>query len=328
MNLHEDKDTFAAALQYAAKPIVDGGLGIKQVFIEKDYWICRSLKQLSQSPFSESAVFKGGTSLSKAHYVGYRFSEDIDIAVTSDGTRTENQTKNIIHGISSTMSDGLNEVKKPDTRKFSKYRKVYYQYPQTVGSGFVGAISPGQILLEIVAFSNPYPFHKKTIKSFVTEYLEREGRYDLIEKYDMASFEVNVLDKSRTAIEKLVSLFRHSLADDYMTEMKAKIRHFYDLHFLLKDDECRDYILSYESWQEFEQLFKSDQERFQEPSGWQNKSIGDSPLVANFESLWGELAETYRGELPDLSYYDIPKADEIAESFKILLGFIHPNFHL
>ncbi len=39
MNLHEDKDTFAAALQMAARPEEEGGLGIKEIFIEKDYWI-------------------------------------------------------------------------------------------------------------------------------------------------------------------------------------------------------------------------------------------------------------------------------------------------
>ena len=51
------------------------------------------------------AVFKGGTSLSKAYGLGGRFSEDIDIAITKDESRTENQTKNLIHSISKTMSE-------------------------------------------------------------------------------------------------------------------------------------------------------------------------------------------------------------------------------
>lgn len=47
MNLHENKDAFAAAIQFASAPKAEGGLGIKQIYLEKDYWICRSLKMLS-----------------------------------------------------------------------------------------------------------------------------------------------------------------------------------------------------------------------------------------------------------------------------------------
>lgn len=56
--------------------------------------------------------------------------------------------------------------------------------------------------------------------------------------------EVNVLDRRRTLTEKLVSLLRCSLADNYMPELTAKIRHFYDLHFLLNDAETQDYLKS------------------------------------------------------------------------------------
>ncbi len=57
------------------------------MYLEKDYWICRSLKMLSESKEKEVAVFKGGTSLSKAYRLGNRFSEDIDIVITSDQAR-------------------------------------------------------------------------------------------------------------------------------------------------------------------------------------------------------------------------------------------------
>ena len=32
------------------------------------------------------------------------------------------------------------EVQMPDTRKFSKYRKAYYRYPQVATSGNAGAV--------------------------------------------------------------------------------------------------------------------------------------------------------------------------------------------
>jgi predicted nucleotidyltransferase component of viral defense system len=49
-------------------------LGIRPTIIEKDFWVCVALKLLFQkSRFGKSLVFKGGTSLSKAHGLIERF---------------------------------------------------------------------------------------------------------------------------------------------------------------------------------------------------------------------------------------------------------------
>ena len=322
MNLHENRDLFLAAIQNAAEPAEKGGFGIKQIYLEKDYWICRSLKLLSQSKDADVAVFKGGTSLSKAYGLGYRFSEDLDIAITSDDTRTDNQTKNIISHIAKAMSSGLEEVMHPATRKFSKYRKTFYRYP-TISDGIVSsAISAGQILLEIVSFANPYPYQKLHIRSFLTEYLEKIGRDDIISQYGMEGFDVNVLALSRTATEKLVSLIRHSLADDYILELKSKIRHFYDLHYLYNELQCRAYLQSPKFKEDFNRLLGSDRERFKEPSGWNDRDLQESPLIKSFDELWEELSATYAKELPELAYQAIPEAEQIATSIKSILKMI------
>ena len=322
MNLHENKDAFTAAMQLASAPKDEGGLGIKQIYLEKDYWICRSLKLLSECRESEVAVFKGGTSLSKAYQLGSRFSEDIDIAITSDSQRSENQTKNTISRISKVMSAGLEEVQNPATRKYSKYRKAFYRYPVTIDTGVVGAVNPGQILLEIVSFANPYPYQKAFIKSFLTEYLEKADRNDIIEQFGIPGFEIQVLAKSRTAAEKFVSLIRHSLAADYISELRAKIRHFYDLHFLWNDPGSRTYLQSDEFKKDFLTLLSSDQSRFREPEGWSDKTIADSPLFNSFDRTWSELKETYSKELPELAYQSIPSAESVAESFKELSALL------
>lgn len=48
MKLHENEQLFADAINAASRPITEGGLGIKSIFIEKDYWICRSLKLMAE----------------------------------------------------------------------------------------------------------------------------------------------------------------------------------------------------------------------------------------------------------------------------------------
>ena len=69
MRLHENRDLFSDALQAASQPVEDGGLGIKSIFIEKDYWICRSLSLMAANDKDNRAIFKGGTSLTKAYLV-------------------------------------------------------------------------------------------------------------------------------------------------------------------------------------------------------------------------------------------------------------------
>ena len=55
---------------------------VSPVVLEKDFWVCWLLGILFESEFSESLVFKGGTSLSKVFGVIDRFSEDIDLSLS------------------------------------------------------------------------------------------------------------------------------------------------------------------------------------------------------------------------------------------------------
>jgi predicted nucleotidyltransferase component of viral defense system len=82
MRLHENQQLFNDAILAASRTKEEGGLGIKSIFIEKDYWICRSLSLMAGNDKEGRAIFKGGTSLTKAYGIGARFSEDIDIAIS------------------------------------------------------------------------------------------------------------------------------------------------------------------------------------------------------------------------------------------------------
>ncbi len=57
-------------------------LGMSKAIIEKDFWVCWSLKQLFALPsFGDHMIFKGGTSLSKVYDAIHRFSEDVDLSL-------------------------------------------------------------------------------------------------------------------------------------------------------------------------------------------------------------------------------------------------------
>lgn len=58
--------------------------GISAVIVEKDFWVSWLLGVIFNSEFSDSLVFKGGTSLSKVFRVIERFSEDIDLSLSPE----------------------------------------------------------------------------------------------------------------------------------------------------------------------------------------------------------------------------------------------------
>ena len=323
MKLHENEQLFADAINAASRPIAEGGLGIKSIFIEKDYWICRSLKMMAEGDKDGKAVFKGGTSLSKAYGIGARFSEDIDVAIAEAWTLSGNQLKNLIHRTAKNMTVGLEEIVIPGvTSKGSHYHKAYYAYPRAITTEQVGAIKAGQILVEINSFANPYPSQKCTLNSFLTDFIIRSGNEGLTEQYEMQPFEVTVLDKRRTLTEKLVSLFRCSLANNPIQELSAKIRHFYDLYFLLRDTETHTYLQSEDFKTDLKALFGHDQQEFEKPDGWQGKTMGDSPLLTDFHAVWMNLQSLYLRELPDLAYQEIPSAEQIEESIITILSTV------
>ena len=61
---------------------------------------------------------------------------------------------------------------------------------------------------------------------------------------------------------------------------------------------------------------------FDEPIGWKDKSVAESPLINNFEKIWLQLNDTYKTELSALAYSPIPDETKVAEHFKKLLKLI------
>ena len=94
VRLHEAPETYLELIQATANHIE-----IPAVHVEKDYWVTRVLKRLHESDYSEIVVFKGGTSLSKAHRLIERFSEDVDLALRRDGRLSDSRRRTPIRSI-------------------------------------------------------------------------------------------------------------------------------------------------------------------------------------------------------------------------------------
>jgi len=309
MTLHNNADDFSALITFTANHF---NRSIE--FVEKDYWITLTLNLLARSANVENVVFKGGTSLSKGYRLINRFSEDIDIAMINENL-SGNALKTKIRTVEKDISIGLTELKEPEiTSKGSMYRKSVFQYPSVLNSRLSGNV-PKRIIIEINSFANPYPYIKQEITSFIADFLSETNRQDTIEQYNLQPFSLNVLDKRRTMIEKLVSLIRFSFSENPTLAISSKIRHFYDLYFLANDTECAEYIQSSNFKTDFTELYAYDQTTFDEPAKWRGKTVEQSPLVNDFLIMWEKLKETYRNELTQLAFTQIPDEKDIAKVF-------------
>lgn len=316
MNLHENKKDFANAIELTANEF-----GIPPEFVEKDYWICHILQNLSRLDKEVMCVWKGGTSLAKAYNLINRFSSDVDFAILTD-LLSQNQQKKLVAKIGHYSTIGLTEINDISTRKNNRFRKTYHSYESVIREhdpklDFLGDF----VIVEINTYGNPYPFERRKVSPFITEMMQRRNLEKLIEEFDMMPFELNVLDKRQTMCEKIVSLLRFSFTEPNCSGLKEKIRHFYDLHFLFDDDQCKKYL--YEGFpNDLIDLIRHDKEEYDRPPLWKNSDILTSILFTDFDNLWRTLTPEYTSVLASLCYGDIPKPAEIANSIKQLLQYV------
>lgn len=317
MNLHTYSEAFQNAIQ-----VVSNKLNIAPEFIEKDYWISLVLKRLSESKYVDSVVFKGGTSLSKGHKLINRFSEDIDIAVIISSDITGNQVKTLIRTVEKEITVDLEEFYVEGvTSKGSRFRKAVYEYPEIPLIDTESWFS-NTLIIEINSFANPKPYLKINIQSMIGEYLQNNNQLDLVKKYGLEPFNLNVLDKKQTLIEKLVSLIRFSFANNSVESISEKIRHFYDLYYLLNDEVCRDYVNSKQFVNALKEVIEHDRKQFDEPDGWNKRKIQESPLIKDFDTMWSKLNYVYTSELSTLAFVKIPDEKDVVAKFRELITIV------
>ncbi len=309
MILHQNNKLFYETLRYASQ-----FLNIKLEFVEKDYWITLVLNRLASSKYSNEAVFKGGTSLSKGYNIIERFSEDVDIAIMNNNNRSGNEIKTIIRNIEKEISMELIEIQdNHKTSKGSRFRKSVFNYVE------LEKHNNNTLIIEINSFANPFPFQECSISSMVYDFLNQNNNAALIEKYNLQPFKLNVLSKEQTLLEKIVSLIRFSYQENVIESISGKIRHFYDLYYLMQIRECVDFVESKSFKESFSKILNHDKKMFEEPRGWQEKQLDESQIVSSFPFIWEKIKGIYQNELSALAYRPIPDEKLVAQSFMYLI---------
>lgn len=318
MNLHT-KTEFKDAIQAASEK-----LGLREVFIEKDYWVTLMLYRLSKSNHFNKVVFKGGTSLSKAYNMIKRFSEDVDLAILSNGLNGS-QIKTLIEEVSKELSN-LPFAEKNDpsiTSKKGNIRRTLHEYPKSKTSLVYGIVRE-EVLLEINSFNEPTPFEALSITSYIHDFLKTNEQEDLISEYELEPFKINVLSKLITFIEKILSLSYASLEDvsQIGSQVQQRSRHFYDLSLLFKDDKIKNFLKDARAIEKLRQIRA--EETVASRTRWVSIKLKDSPLFKDLKSSIKTIEGYYATELGQLLFKedDLNDFKEVKDCLKSINEFL------
>lgn len=225
-------------LLHATIDVAAQNIGIQPLAVEKDYWVCESLRAMVRD-YPDNVVFKGGTSLEKLRIIE-RFSEDLDILMVGDfvsNNARERRLKELTASAASVTSLEAEKVKsggRPGT--FNRTSRLAPPLRAEGPEVDLPLADRSTVLLEAGESGGPTPSSIRPIESLLARQMRAAGAADEYE--DMSSFNVTILHPGRTLIEKLlrVNNFLVRPGDRHDLHGWPRIgRQFYDIHQLLGD---------------------------------------------------------------------------------------------
>lgn len=230
--------------------------GIDATIVEKDFWVCWTLKELFRLPeIGDHLIFKGGTSLSKVFKVIERFSEDIDVSIDRGwlgfgganepeaGASNKEKQRRIEalkaacqQRITSALQPALESAIRAKVRAGEKWslradeedpdqQTLLFDYPSSftpTATGYIRRV----VKIEMGARADHWPSETRTITPYVAEQFPQGFREP--------ACEVKVLSAERTFWEKATILHAefHRPSDKAMPDRFS--RHYCDFHELIR----------------------------------------------------------------------------------------------
>ena len=234
---------------------VDETMGLQAVSVEKDFWVCWTLRELFALPeIGEHITFKGGTSLSKAWKLIERFSEDIDIVVDKealgfggdaapDKASSHKQRKVRLVSLMGASQAWVQDTLQPALAEriertlgltgwilevdpdMDDGQCLLFHYPSVFSPETAGYVRP-VVKIELGARSDDWPHETRAIQPYVIE------QFPALDSD--ATCLVRVLAVERTFWEKACLLHEETFRPADKPRKSRMARHYYDLWCLLR----------------------------------------------------------------------------------------------
>jgi hypothetical protein len=312
MKLHQNIPLFSDAVRVTAQQ-----MNIPPEFVEKDYWVTYALFTIFNDDIGKDIVFKGGTALSKCFHLIDRFSEDIDLVVLRREGETDSKLKSKLKEVSSVVETVLSEVAiEGITHKMGMNRKTAHSYRKEF-KGDYGQVRD-VIILESTWLGNYEPYTIKSIISFVGQMMLDNKQAHIAIENELLPFNLLAMEPIRTICEKIMSLVRFSYEENPMNVLKKKIRHAFDLHQILKQDDFSKFFHSMAFDEMLLKVAHDDVVSFRNNNKWLNYHPSEALIFKDLENVWSELKKIYKGDFKNLVYGELPKEEAILETLKII----------
>lgn len=289
MKLHEDKYSFMALLNS-----VQAGTGIRQDILEKDYYVCLLLKELSEKQEKVPAYFKGGTALYKALKSIRRFSEDIDLTVAIDGC-TNSQAKKRLELVSKKYTS----LPRTKRKEFEEDRKgsitsVYDYVPNTIFDENDSLQRFGLVKVEATSFTVSEPFIELEIEPVIYTFADKQQQEILRENFDVQPFMIKTIRLERIFADKIFAAEFY-----YERQMLFDVaKHLYDISVMISLPEIQKLLEDKEMFQRMI-CYKRLEEQHRIGSDLFDKQFKDFMIFddikgnANIEKTFTEMQEIY-----------------------------------
>lgn len=233
MKLHLNKELFRDIID-----TLNTRTGIAIDIIEKDYYVCILLKELSKRQNELKAYFKGGTAIYKILNTMNRFSEDIDLTVKvlteESNTRNKKRLKQSALGYN---IEGLELIKEECIDNNGSITGMY-RYNSVYSDSEIPLQRAGKIQVEATSFTVSEPTEKYYIESLIYKLANNSEKKILEEQFDVSKIEIEIIKLERMFIDKIFAAEFYYIRDMYMDTAK----HIYDISILFYNEKIQNLL--------------------------------------------------------------------------------------
>ncbi len=215
---------------------INSRTGIRNDILEKDYYVCLVLKDLSKKQDKLQAFFKGGTAIYKILDHMNRFSEDIDLTVKVNDNESNNSNRmRLKNSAIGYKIQGL-ELDKAETIDKKGSITSFYKYNSLFSMNEL--FKSEKIQIESTSFTVSEPVSTYTIEPLIYKYALENEKKILKEEYNICEFNIEIIKLERIFVDKIFATefyFERNMYEDVS-------KHLYDISIMIKNDNIKEML--------------------------------------------------------------------------------------
>ena len=231
MKLHLYRDVFK---QFINK--INSETSIATDILEKDYYVCCILQELSKKQDELQAYFKGGTAIYKTLDTMNRFSEDIDLTVKINEKLSNTQKKKSFERTAFDYNVQGLTLNKEKSIKYGKSEIAFYDYETVFDIDTEPLQRAGEIQIESTSFTVSEPIENTIIEPIIYKYASDKEKKTLKENFGVEPINIKIIKLERMFIDKVFAGEFYYIRKEYTDTAK----HIYDLCVLINNDKIKE----------------------------------------------------------------------------------------